>query len=165
MKTKCVIIGPGNIGRDLMYKVKKSKILDVGYVIDIHDGAGLELARSLGFEGTSDGVDAFTESHDCTIAFDCTTATAHHHNYEIMKNFGITMIDLTPAAIGPFVVPCANLGNHLDKQNVNLITCGGQATIPIVYAVNQITPVEYGEIIATVASKSAGMGTRQNIDH
>ncbi|MHA1839583.1 MAG: acetaldehyde dehydrogenase (acetylating), partial [Candidatus Ranarchaeia archaeon] len=163
-KTKCVVIGPGNIGRDLIYKIQKSPFLDVGYVIDIHEGEGLELARSLGYEGTPHGVDDFKESHGCKIAFDCTTAKAHLHNYEVMRRFGLTMVDLTPAAIGPFVVPCVNLGKHLDKDNVNLITCGGQATIPLVYAVSRVTPVRYGEIVATVASKSAGMGTRQNID-
>lgn len=164
MTVKCVVIGPGNIGRDLICKIRKSPVIDVGAVIDIHEGEGLKFARSLGYEVISEGVDAFKAPGDCRIAFDCTSAHAHPHNYEVMKKYGITTIDLTPAAIGPFVVPCVNLGEHLDRDNVNLITCGGQATIPIVYAVSRLTPVAYAEIVATIASKSAGMGTRANID-
>jgi acetaldehyde dehydrogenase (acetylating) len=164
MSVKCVVIGPGNIGRDLICKIQKSRVLDVGVVIDIHEGEGLKFARSLGYETIAEGVDAFRTPGDCRIAFDCTSAHAHPHNYEVMRKFGITTIDLTPAAIGPFVVPCVNLGEHLDRDNVNLITCGGQATIPIVYAVSRLTPVAYAEIVATIASKSAGIGTRANID-
>jgi acetaldehyde dehydrogenase (acetylating) len=164
LSVKCVVIGPGNIGRDLICKIRKSRLLDVGAVIDIHEGEGLKFARSLGYEVISEGVDAFRTPADCRIAFDCTSAPAHPHNYEVMKKYGITMIDLTPAAIGPFVVPCVNLGEHLDGDNVNLITCGGQATIPIVYAISRLTPVAYAEVVATIASESAGMGTRANID-
>ena len=163
-KIKCVIIGPGNIGRDLMYKIQRSPLLELGYVIDIHEGDGLKIAQNMGVEGTSKGIQSFKDPHGCQIAFDCTTAQSHPENYKIMRQHNITMIDLTPAAIGPFVVPSVNLIDHLDKDNVNLITCGGQATIPIVYAVSRVTPVKYGEIVATVASKSAGMGTRTNID-
>jgi acetaldehyde dehydrogenase len=138
--------------------------LELGYVIDIHEGDGLNLARKMGIEGTPNGIESFKDPKGCQIAFDCTTADSHPKNYEIMQKHSITTIDLTPAAIGPFVVPSVNLKDHLDKDNVNLITCGGQATIPMMYAVSRITPVKYGEIVATVASKSAGMGTRTNID-
>lgn len=165
-KVKVGIIGSGNIGSDLMVKLRKSETLELTAMIGIDPSSrGMQHAREIGLHVFENGIDGLLESPDIVdILFDATSAGAHISHAEIAKRLDKQMIDLTPAAIGPFIVPAVNLGAHLDAENVNLITCGGQATIPIIHAINKAAPVEYGEIVATIASKSAGPGTRANID-
>ncbi len=165
-KVKVGIIGSGNIGTDLMLKLRRSETLELTTMVGIDANSdGLRKARELGYEVIDNGIEGFMEKpHLAEILFDATSAKAHRHHAELLKSIGKQVLDLTPAAIGPFVVPPVNLGAHLDEPNVNMITCGGQATIPIVHAVNQVFDVEYAEIVATIASKSAGPGTRVNID-
>lgn len=168
-RVKIAIIGSGNIGTDLMIKVMRlSEHLEVGAMVGIdQDSDGLARAGRLGVPTTADGVDglivmpAFDE---IAIVFDATSARAHLANAAKLTPFGKRLIDLTPAAIGPYTVPAVNLEAHLEAPNVNMVTCGGQATIPVVAAVAAVTPVRYGEIVASIASKSAGPGTRANID-
>lgn len=167
--TKVAIIGSGNIGTDLMFKVHRlSTELEMAVMVGIDpDSDGLARAARLGFETTSDGVDGLIASpqfDEIGVVFDATSAKAHIANAEKLAPYGKRLVDLTPAAIGPFVVPPVNLGAHLDEGNVNMVTCGGQATVPIVAAVSRVVPVAYAEIVASVASKSAGPGTRANID-
>jgi acetaldehyde dehydrogenase len=166
-KVKVAIIGSGNIGTDLMIKVMRlSDTLEVGAMVGIDAASdGLSRAARLGVPTTSDGVDgliAMPHFDDIPIVYDATSARAHIAN--AAKLPGKRLIDLTPAAIGPYTIPVVNLDDCLDEPNVNMVTCGGQATIPIVAAVNRVTPVHYGEIVASIASKSAGPGTRANID-
>jgi acetaldehyde dehydrogenase len=130
----------------------------------VADSEGLQRARDLGINTSHEGVEAVLEDPEIMLVFDATSAHAHVKHYRQLKEAGKTAIDLTPAARGPYVVPPANLGEHLDEPNVNLITCGGQATIPLVHAVNAVAPVAYAEMVSTIASLSAGPGTRQNID-
>lgn len=168
-RTKVAIIGSGNIGTDLMIKIlRTSQHLEMGVMVGIDpDSDGLERARRLGFETTHEGVDGLLASpqiDEIGIAFDATSAGAHRHNDAMLRPLGIRMVDLTPAAVGPYVIPAVNLEAHIDATNVNMVTCGGQATIPIVAAISRVVPVAYGEIIASIASKSAGPGTRANID-
>jgi acetaldehyde dehydrogenase len=169
-RAKVAIIGSGNIGTDLMFKVKRlSKTLEMAAMVGIDpDSDGLARARRLGIPTTHEGVDgliALPGFGDIDLIFDATSAGAHMANAVKLEPYGKTMIDLTPAAIGPFVVPPVNLDALAgEARNVNMVTCGGQATIPIVYAVSRITPVVYAEIVASIASKSAGPGTRANID-
>ncbi|GAA4747555.1 acetaldehyde dehydrogenase (acetylating) [Gordonia alkaliphila] len=168
-KTKVAIIGSGNIGTDLMFKViRNAKHLEMGAMVGIDpDSDGLARAQRLGIPTTHEGVDGLVKLpnfDEIDIVFDATSAKAHEHNASILQPLGKRMIDLTPAAIGPFVVPSVNLDDHLDAPNVNMVTCGGQATIPVVAAVSRVTPVAYAEIVASIASKSAGPGTRANID-
>lgn len=165
-KCKVGIIGSGNIGTDLMYKIERSNHLEMSVMIGIEaDSEGLKRAKERGYYVIDNGIEGLLDKMDLAdVFFDATTAKAHAHHNEILKSHGKKVIDLTPAAIGPFVVPPANLEEHLTAPNVNMVTCGGQATIPIVYAINQACPVAYAEIVATVASKSAGPGTRANID-
>ena len=170
MKINCALIGPGNIGLDLMYKLKRSETLNPVWMVGINpDSKGLKRAKEAGMRTTHGGVDGllpFIEEDEIKIAFDATSAYVHGENNRKLAEKGVMVIDLTPAAIGPFCVPSVNLQELLAKntQNVNMVTCGGQATIPMVAAVSQVQEVEYGEIVATIASKSAGPGTRANID-
>lgn len=164
-KLKVAILGPGNIGSDLMYKVLRSNNLELCMVVGvIPESDGLARARGLGIETSADGIQAILDRPDIALVFDCTGAKYHKQHAPMLQAAGKIAVDLTPAAVGPYVVPCVNLNEHLDSPNVNLITCGGQATIPVVAAVNQVAPVAYAEIVATISSKSAGPGTRQNID-
>ncbi|MGG1400920.1 acetaldehyde dehydrogenase (acetylating) [Bacillus salipaludis] len=166
-KVKVAILGSGNIGTDLMIKLARSKFLELTAVIGIDPQSdGLRRARELGYTGVDTGIDGFLADPElkADIVFDATSAKAHLYNAKVLKEAGIKVIDMTPAAIGPLVCAAVNIEEHLDKDNINLITCGGQATIPMVHAVNRVAPVEYAEIVATIASKSAGPGTRANID-
>lgn len=169
-KIKCALIGPGNIGTDLLYKLKRSPVLEPVWMVGIDaTSEGLARARELGLKTTADGVDGLlphVKADGVQIAFDATSAYVHAENSRKLNELGVLMIDLTPAAIGPFCVPPVNLAEHVGKgeMNVNMVTCGGQATIPMVAAVSRVQPVAYGEIVATVSSKSAGPGTRKNID-
>lgn len=169
-KIKVAIIGPGNIGTDLMMKViRLSKNLEMSAMVGIDPNSdGLARAKRMGFATTADGINGLInmpEWKDIKIIFDATSAKAHHHNWKQIKKYpDKRIIDLTPAAIGPFLIPPVNFDNTHNVRNVNMVTCGGQATIPIIAAVNKITKVHYGEIVASIASKSAGPGTRANID-
>lgn len=163
------IIGSGNIGTDLMIKVMSaSKCLEMAALVGIDpDSDGLRRARRMGIATTDNGIDglvALPEFSAIDIVFDATSAGAHRRHNEILRAHGKRIIDLTPAAIGPYVVPPVNGRDHLDAPNVNMVTCGGQATIPIVAAIGRVSPVIYGEIVASIASRSAGPGTRANID-
>ena len=168
-KTKVAIIGSGNIGTDLTIKIMRlSKTLEMGAFVGIDpDSDGLKRAARMGVAITAGGIDglvAMPEFTDIAIVFDATSAGAHQHHNAVLQAHGKRVIDLTPAAIGPFVIPPVNGLDHLDAANVNMVTCGGQATIPIVAAVGRVAKVHYGEIVASIASKSAGPGTRANID-
>ncbi|NRB40070.1 MAG: acetaldehyde dehydrogenase (acetylating) [Pseudomonadales bacterium] len=170
-KIKAAIIGPGNIGTDLLYKAIRSEFIEVTWMVGVDpESPGLARARDeFGIKTTSDGLDgmlAAMEEGEVQIAFDATSAYVHAENSRKCNERGIFMVDLTPAAIGPFCIPPVNLEEMVGKDimNVNMVTCGGQATIPMVAAVSQVQEVEYGEIVATVSSKSAGPGTRKNID-
>lgn len=166
---KVAVIGSGNIGTDLMIKVLRGDSqLEMGAMVGIDPASdGLARARRLGVPAVSDGVAgllALSDFADFEYVFDATSAGAHLRNDAVLRSTGVRVIDLTPAAIGPFVVPSVNLGQHLNARNVNMVTCGGQATIPIIAACSAVTPVRYAEIVASIASKSAGPGTRANID-
>ena len=168
-KTKVAIIGSGNIGTDLMIKIMRlSEQLEMGAFVGIDPASdGLKRAARMGVPITAEGIDgllAMPEFADIGIVFDATSAAAHKRNSELVLAAGKRMIDLTPAAIGPFTIPPVNGDANLDAANVNMVTCGGQATIPIVAAVNRAAKVHYGEIVASISSKSAGPGTRANID-
>ncbi len=163
-KIKVGIIGPGNIGTDLMYKVMKSKHLQMDFMTGIVESEGLKRAAALGFKTSTEGVKAVADDKDVKIVFDATMASAHMVNAPVLKAAGKIAIDMTPAAVGPYVVPCCNLDKVKDADNFNMVTCGGQATIPIVNAINEVCDVEYAEIVASISSKSAGPGTRASID-
>jgi acetaldehyde dehydrogenase len=168
-KTKVAIIGSGNIGTDLMIKVLRgAKHLEMGAMVGIDpDSDGLARAKRMGVQTTHEGVDgliALPDFDDIDIVFDATSAKAHEANAAKLGPLGKRLIDLTPAALGPYVIPAVNLEHHLDAENVNMVTCGGQATIPVVAAVSRVVPVAYAEIVASIASLSAGPGTRANID-
>ncbi len=168
-KTKVAIIGSGNIGTDLMIKVMRlSNTLEMGAFVGIDPASdGLQRAARMGVPITAEGIDglvAMPGFSDIEIVFDATSASAHRRHSEVLLAAGKRVIDLTPAAIGPYTIPPVNGGDTLDAPNVNMVTCGGQATIPIVAAINRVAHVLYGEIVASIASKSAGPGTRANID-
>lgn len=168
-KIKVAIIGSGNIGTDLMIKIMRtSGVLEMAAFVGIDaESDGLKRAERLGVATTAEGVDGLIELpvwREIGIVFDATSAGAHKRNSEVVTTAGKVMIDLTPAAIGPYVVPVVNGDRHLDAPNVNMVTCGGQATIPIVAAVSSVATVHYAEIVASISSKSAGPGTRANID-
>jgi acetaldehyde dehydrogenase len=159
------ILGPGNIGTDLLVKLMRDELIDVQLVAGIYeDSPGLARAREMGVATSAEGVDAVLARDDITLVFDATSARAHLQSAPALEAAGKRVVDLTPAAIGPYVVPAVNLTEHLDAPNVNLVTCGGQATIPFVHAIDRVAGVEYAEIVATIASAGAGPGTRQNID-
>ena len=165
-KIKVGIIGSGNIGTDLMYKIERSPLIEMSVMVGIDPNSeGLKRATNRGYTTIPNGIEGLKDNLDLVdIIFDATSAYAHKENSDILTNAGKRIIDLTPAAIGPFVVPPVNLTEHIEKANVNMVTCGGQATIPMVYAIHRVVPVEYAEIVATISSKSAGPGTRANID-
>jgi len=168
-KTKVAIIGSGNIGTDLMIKVMRlSDTLEMAAMVGIDPASdGLARAKRFNIATTHEGIDglvAMPAFSDIQIVFDATSAGAHKHHDEVLRAHGKLVIDLTPAAIGPYLVPPVNMGAHLDATNINMVTCGGQATIPMVAAVAKVATVHYAEIVASIASKSAGPGTRANID-
>ena len=170
-KIKCALIGPGNIGTDLLYKLQRSEFLEPVWMVGIDPTSeGLARAAKMGLKTTADGVDGLLPhvlEDDIKIAFDATSAYVHAENSRKLNELGVLMIDLTPAAIGPFCVPPVNLNALLESgevPNVNMVTCGGQATIPMIAAIASVQPVNYGEIIATASTKSIGPGTRKNID-
>jgi acetaldehyde/propanal dehydrogenase len=169
-KIKCALIGPGNIGTDLLAKLQRSPVLEPVWMVGIDpESDGLKRAREMGIKTTAEGVDGLVphmKADGVQIVFDATSAYVHADNSRKVNAEGALMIDLTPAAIGPYCVPPVNLAEHVGKgeMNVNMVTCGGQATIPMVAAVSRVQPVAYGEIVATVSSRSVGPGTRKNID-
>lgn len=169
-KLRAVIIGPGNIGTDLLMKMKRSDWVEPAWMVGIDPTSeGLKRAKEMGLKTTAEGVDGMldaVEEDDIRVAFDATSAYAHAENSLKLNEKGVLMVDLTPAAIGPYCIPPVNLADHAAKleMNVNMVTCGGQATIPMVAAVSRVQPVAYGEIVASVASRSIGPGTRKNID-
>ena len=169
-KIRCAIIGSGNIGTDLIYKIQRSPVLEAVWMVGIDPNSeGLARAQTLGLKTTAQGVDGLLPhvlQDQIQIAFDATSAYVHAENSRKLNALGVMMIDLTPAAIGPLCVPPVNLRQHADRveMNVNMISCAGQATIPMVYAVSSVQSVEYAEIIASLSSKSVGPGTRANLD-
>lgn len=169
-KIPCALIGSGNIGTDLIYKLRRTTHLEPVWMVGIDpDSEGLKRARALGLKTTHDGIEAMLphiEADGIRIAFDATSAYVHPKHDKLLQEHGVKVIDLTPAAIGPLCVPTINLDEHLESGagNVNMISCAGQATTPIVHAISRVQPVEYAEIIASLASKSVGMGTRKNLD-
>nr|WP_330219180.1 acetaldehyde dehydrogenase (acetylating) [Moorella mulderi] len=163
-KIKVAVIGPGNIGSDLMYKILRSRHLEMALMTGIIESEGIKRARGLGIKTSTAGVRAVLEDKDIKIVFDATGAKPHLQHAPLLKEAGKIAIDLTPAAVGPYVVPCVNLDQVKAEPNLNMVTCGGQATVPIVYAINRAAGARYAEIVACIASKSAGPGTRQNID-
>ena len=165
-KIKVAIVGSGNIGTDLLFKLRHDPYLEVALVVGIDPNSeGLAIAKRHGYQTTHEGMDGFLKYADMVdIIFEATSARIHAMNAPTYEKLGKIAIDLTPAAVGPIVVPYVNVGAVLDLPNVNLGTCGAQATTPIMAAISRVTEVPYGEIVATIASKSAGPGTRQNID-
>jgi acetaldehyde dehydrogenase len=169
VKKLCAIIGSGNIGTDLMIKIMRtSSVLELAVLVGIDpDSEGLAFAKRHGIDATHGGIDALLahpKFKDIEVVFDATSAKAHVRHAELLRGKGKKIVDLTPAALGPPVVPVVNLQDHVGAENVNMTTCGGQATIPIVHAVSRVAKVRYAEIVASIASKSAGPGTRANID-
>lgn len=164
-RIKAAIIGPGNIGIDLMYKVIESRYLELDTMVGIvPESQGLKLARQNGISASHEGIESILGNKEIKIVFDATGAKPHMTHAPLLKEDGKIAIDLTPAAIGPYVIPTVNMEEHLNEHNINMVTCGGQATVPIVAAIDMVAGVKYAEIVATISSKSAGIGTRQNID-
>jgi acetaldehyde dehydrogenase len=168
-KARAAIIGPGNIGTDLLAKLRRSDSIEVQYVVGVVESDGLQRARSMGIEASAEGLDWLLARDELPqIVFDATSAKAHRAAAPRLEEAGIVAVDLTPAAVGPMVCPPVNFGEHVDAVNINMISCGAQATVPIVHAVSTAAEpfggVAYAEIVASVASRSAGPGTRANID-
>ncbi|WP_366924358.1 acetaldehyde dehydrogenase (acetylating) [Metallumcola ferriviriculae] len=165
VKVKAAIIGPGNIGMDLMFKLIDSDYIELDTVVGIvPESNGLKLAREKGYNATHEGIEAILGNKDIKMVFDATGARPHMKHAPLLEKDDKIAVDLTPAAIGPYVVPAVNVGKQINEKNVNMVTCGGQATVPIVAAINEVADVKYAEIVATISSRSAGPGTRQNID-
>lgn len=165
-KVKAAIIGSGNIGTDLMYKLERSDVIELVAMIGIDPNSdGIKRAKNKGYETYTNGIQAVIDNPGLAdLFFDATSAKAHYKHAEVLKEMGKTVIDLTPAAVGPFFCPAVGTSGSGEIDNVNMITCGGQATIPLVHAVNEVSDVSYAEIVATISSLSAGPGTRANID-
>lgn len=163
-RIKVAVLGPGNIGSDLMYKIMRSRRLKMAMMAGIMDSPGIQRAKALGLRTSTEGIDPILQDDGIRIVFDATGAQPHLRHAPLLKAANKIAVDLTPAAVGPYVVPAVNLDALADAPNLNMVTCGGQATIPIVYAVHRAAGARYAEIVASLASKSAGPGTRQNID-
>lgn len=164
-KALAAIIGPGNIGTDLLAKLRRSAVIEVGYVVGVVESDGIRRARDLGIPASAEGLDwLLAQDRRPDIVFDATSAYAHREAAPRLRAAGIVTVDLTPAAVGPLVCPPVNFTEHVAADNVNMISCGAQATVPIVHAVSSVAEVPYAEIVASVASRSAGPGTRANID-
>jgi len=164
-KLSVAILGSGNIGTDLMYKVRRSELLELQLVAGIDPASdGLARAGKLGYETCTDGIEGVLRNGKAKLVFDATSARSHLAHAPRLKEAGMIAIDLTPAAVGPGVIPVVNIQERATELNVNLVSCGAQATVPIVAAINQVSPVQYAETVSTIASLSAGPGTRQNID-
>jgi len=164
-KIKVGIIGPGNIGLDLLNKIERSPYLELATIVGVAESKGISYARDRGYDASPDGIQHLLDAEGIKIAFDCTSAAAHFNHAPLLEEAGIFTLDLTPAAIGPHTVPAVNLTDEmLNLPNLNMVTCAGQATSPIVYAINRVANVKYAEVVSSISSKSAGPGTRANID-
>lgn len=164
-KVKVGVVGPGNIGLDLLYKLQRSDILHPELIVNIRESKGIKYAKEMGVPTSIEGIQAILDREDIPIVFDCTSANAHLGHAPLLKEAGKFALDLTPAAVGPYCVPAVNLNDEmLSLDNVNLVTCAGQATTPFVAAINDVADVYYAEVVSSISSKSAGAGTRANID-
>jgi acetaldehyde dehydrogenase len=162
---QAAILGPGNIGTDLLVKLSRSKVIEPVCMVGVVPGSdGLARAEAMGIASSSEGLPWLLDQPPPDVVFDCTSASSHRAHAELLEARGLRVIDLTPAALGPFVCPPVNLDDERDCANLNLISCGGQATIPMVHAVHRVTEVAYAEVVCSISSLSAGPGTRANID-